>query len=55
MLEKEKVTSEARTKPQAGNGKTLVYLSVSFGRKPPHRETVQSVKVNSRLLAPKIK
>lgn len=55
MLEKEKIAVEPLTKPQAGGGKTLVYLSVSFGRKPPHRTATQSVQVTNRLLTAKSK
>lgn len=55
MLEKEKIAVEPLAKPQTGGGKTLVYLSVSFGRKPPHRTATQSIKVTNRLLTSKTK
>ena len=54
MIENEKSVRETRQPPPAGKGKSLVYLSVSFARKPPHNKTTQSIKITSRLLSEKI-
>jgi hypothetical protein len=51
MLENTTVTAEPCKKPQVSAAKSLVYLSVSFAKKPIHSKSTQYVKITSRLLS----
>jgi hypothetical protein len=51
MIEKQTVVAEPRKKPQVNAAKSLVYLSVSFARKPVRSKSTQYVKITSRLLS----
>jgi hypothetical protein len=51
MTETQVVIAEPRKKPQVNAAKSLVYLSVSFVRKPSRNEATQYVKITNRLLA----
>lgn len=51
MITKQTHITEPRKKPQVKTAKSLVYLSVSFTRKPFREEATQYVKITSRLLS----
>ncbi len=51
MINNKVVVAEPRKTPQVKAAKSLVYLSVSFTRKPFRNESTQYVKITNKLLS----